>query len=367
MGDDAHITFRTVWNFVHGYGLTYNPDERVQAYTHPLWMLAITAAHFVTREFFFTVTALSWVFDVAAGVVLLRRARTIGSRGAAGGVAIQLEGADRLHLVGARISTQLFPDRAVLRPISRRGRFEHADAARVAVFRAGGGAGIRQSHRHGPAVRRSAWRRWRSGASSCADVEDARRPSSSARCQRCCGSRLRRSTTASRCRTRITPRWPTGFRPGCSISKDGRICSTASATIRSRSRTIALALLLPAYARRRRRADSVGAALRRLHGVDRRRLHERPLLRDAVPGRGDDDGARHRRIARRRGGAALVLYNLLVPIVPIKTTATYDGAWPWRTQNGIKDERGHTHQGSNLLTFAPFRDTCPTRRSGARA
>ena len=54
-------------------------------------------------------------------------------------------------------------------------------------------------------------------------------------------------------------------------------------------------------------------------------------------------------------GAGLVLYNLIVPIVPIKTTATYDGAWPWRTQNGIKDERGHTHQVSNMLFFAPFR------------
>ena len=55
MGDDAYITFRSVWNFVHGYGLTFNPDERVQAYTHPLWMLVVSAAHFVTREFFFTV------------------------------------------------------------------------------------------------------------------------------------------------------------------------------------------------------------------------------------------------------------------------------------------------------------------------
>src|SRR5262249_28095488 len=26
----------------------------------------------------------------------------------------------------------------------------------------------------------------------------------------------------------------------------------------------------------------------------------------------------------------------------------------WRNQNGIKDERGHNHQGSNLLKFAPF-------------
>src|SRR5712672_1761658 len=79
IGDDAHITFRTVWNFVHGYGLSYNPDERVQAYTHPLWMLTVSAAHFVTREFFFTVTALSWLFSVLAGAVVLRRARTLRS------------------------------------------------------------------------------------------------------------------------------------------------------------------------------------------------------------------------------------------------------------------------------------------------
>jgi arabinofuranosyltransferase len=79
MGDDAHTTFRSVWNCVQGYGLTYNPDERVQAYTHPLWMFAVAAAHLVTGEFFFSVTALSWIFDVAAGIVLLRRARTLGS------------------------------------------------------------------------------------------------------------------------------------------------------------------------------------------------------------------------------------------------------------------------------------------------
>ena len=60
LGDDAYITFRVVWNFIHGYGLTFNPDERVQAYTHPLWMLVLAAAHGVTREFFFTATVLSW-------------------------------------------------------------------------------------------------------------------------------------------------------------------------------------------------------------------------------------------------------------------------------------------------------------------
>lgn len=79
-GDDAYITFRTVWNFVHGYGLTYNPDERVQAFTHPLWMFVVSAAHVATGGFFLTVTTLSWLFNVAAGVLLLRRAPLLGQR-----------------------------------------------------------------------------------------------------------------------------------------------------------------------------------------------------------------------------------------------------------------------------------------------
>ena len=37
--DDAYITFRVVDNLVHGYGLRWNVDERVQVFTHPLWML----------------------------------------------------------------------------------------------------------------------------------------------------------------------------------------------------------------------------------------------------------------------------------------------------------------------------------------
>lgn len=52
--DDAYITFRTADNFVNGYGLTWNINERVQAYTHPLWMFFLTFFYFFTREAFFT-------------------------------------------------------------------------------------------------------------------------------------------------------------------------------------------------------------------------------------------------------------------------------------------------------------------------
>ena len=38
LGDDAFITFRTVMNVTHGHGLTFNIAERVQSYTHPLWL-----------------------------------------------------------------------------------------------------------------------------------------------------------------------------------------------------------------------------------------------------------------------------------------------------------------------------------------
>ena len=42
--DDAYISFRTADNFVHGYGLTWNVQERVQAYTHPLWLLLFSGS-----------------------------------------------------------------------------------------------------------------------------------------------------------------------------------------------------------------------------------------------------------------------------------------------------------------------------------
>lgn len=67
--DDAFITFRTVDNFTHGYGLRWNPVERVQTYTHPLWMFVVSACYVVTQEVFLTVIALSLVLSV--GTVLL--------------------------------------------------------------------------------------------------------------------------------------------------------------------------------------------------------------------------------------------------------------------------------------------------------
>jgi arabinofuranosyltransferase len=38
IGDDAFITMRVVDNLSHGYGLVWNTGERVQVFSHPLWL-----------------------------------------------------------------------------------------------------------------------------------------------------------------------------------------------------------------------------------------------------------------------------------------------------------------------------------------
>jgi arabinofuranosyltransferase len=72
--DDAYITFRTIDNFVHGHGLRWNTDERVQVYTHPLWMFVCAAVYAFSRDAFYTALGVSFVISLAA---LLMTARAL--------------------------------------------------------------------------------------------------------------------------------------------------------------------------------------------------------------------------------------------------------------------------------------------------
>jgi arabinofuranosyltransferase len=72
MCDDAFISLRTVDNFVHGYGLRWNVDERVQVFTHPLWLFVVSAFYAVTREPYFTVLAVSMALSLTAVWVYAR-------------------------------------------------------------------------------------------------------------------------------------------------------------------------------------------------------------------------------------------------------------------------------------------------------
>ncbi len=59
VADDVYLTIRSVDNFVNGYGLRWNILERVQIYTHPLWMFLLSAFYFVIRNPMLTFFSLS--------------------------------------------------------------------------------------------------------------------------------------------------------------------------------------------------------------------------------------------------------------------------------------------------------------------
>ncbi|HEY9075567.1 MAG TPA: hypothetical protein VIO61_03415 [Anaerolineaceae bacterium] len=71
MSDDAYITLRVIDNFRNGYGLTWNIAERVQVYTHPLWMMLEVLVISITNDYYlipiflgfgFTLLAVTWIF-----------------------------------------------------------------------------------------------------------------------------------------------------------------------------------------------------------------------------------------------------------------------------------------------------------------
>jgi arabinofuranosyltransferase len=64
--DDACFTFRVVNNVLNGEGLVYNSGDRVQVYTHPLWLFLLVGICFFTREFFYTTIILSLLISSLA-------------------------------------------------------------------------------------------------------------------------------------------------------------------------------------------------------------------------------------------------------------------------------------------------------------
>jgi arabinofuranosyltransferase len=355
LGDDAYITFRVVWNFIHGYGLTFNPDERVQAYTHPLWMLVLAAAHGVTREFFFTATVLSWAFSIAAVAVLVRWARTL-PRAAL--------------LVAWLVSSKAFID------YTSSGLEYPLSYLLLALFY------TRYLDRPFGAPVAARELRWFVGVASLAFLT---RPDAVllyavpvaemvVRSLRLQGRRALRPVTAGLAPAILWLSFATfyyGFplpntfyaKVATGIPRFLMVRQGAAYVLNSISHdpitlgTVALSLMFAWRAHGAARRAAVSAALYVAYTVTvggdfmSGRFFAMPFLvalMTVIP--------EVRAAAAPWTAGALLVYNLLMPIVPVKTTASYDAAWVWRTQNGIKDERGHYHQGTNILFFSPFRE-----------
>lgn len=70
VSDDAFITLRTLDNWVSGYGLRYNPVERVQAFTHPLWLFWLAVPYAITGEAWLTTMVVGGFTTLAAATAL---------------------------------------------------------------------------------------------------------------------------------------------------------------------------------------------------------------------------------------------------------------------------------------------------------
>ena len=77
ISDDAAITLRSVLNFHHGNGATFNVGERVQSFSHPLWFALLAAVYFVVRDPMLALFTTSVVF-CSATIWIVARPRDVG-------------------------------------------------------------------------------------------------------------------------------------------------------------------------------------------------------------------------------------------------------------------------------------------------
>jgi arabinofuranosyltransferase len=88
--DDAFITMRTVDNLLHGRGLTWNPGERVQVFTHPLWLGVLTLCDLLSPDGYWTALLSGLAVSVAMLALLLWAVPGRRSAIAAAGLALVL-------------------------------------------------------------------------------------------------------------------------------------------------------------------------------------------------------------------------------------------------------------------------------------
>lgn len=76
LSDDSMITMRTVVNFVNGQGMTWNPGERVQVFTHPLWFFVLSGAYLFTGSLYYSNLALSYILTITSLLLAIRCSNT---------------------------------------------------------------------------------------------------------------------------------------------------------------------------------------------------------------------------------------------------------------------------------------------------
>lgn len=80
LADDAYISFRSVDNLIRGHGPVWNPGERVQSFSHPLWFFAIVPLRAGFGSFHGPVLGLSMLCSLLAVALLAWVSRSSWTR-----------------------------------------------------------------------------------------------------------------------------------------------------------------------------------------------------------------------------------------------------------------------------------------------
>lgn len=73
ISDDSYITLRTIYNFTEGHGLRWNISERVQVFTHPLWMFLQIPVYALLKHAYLTAVGVNLVLSAVLGMLIIRR------------------------------------------------------------------------------------------------------------------------------------------------------------------------------------------------------------------------------------------------------------------------------------------------------
>ena len=77
VNDDAFITYRYAWHLRHGFGPVFNPGERTEGYSCPLYMALTSLLMFLPGDVLFRAKALGVLCSIGALYAAWRLAREI--------------------------------------------------------------------------------------------------------------------------------------------------------------------------------------------------------------------------------------------------------------------------------------------------
>ena len=78
--EDAYITFRAIENLFAGHGLVFNPGDRVEVFTHPLWMLLLVSIRAIGLPLHIGSIVLGLSFSLGTLAFLVFRRTPAGNR-----------------------------------------------------------------------------------------------------------------------------------------------------------------------------------------------------------------------------------------------------------------------------------------------